>query len=1156
MEKYEFSPEELAFYENSGVPLIVYQYADKRIRTLAVSKQIVTTFKLKDLAEAYEIMEHDMYRYTHPDDIAGVANAALAFATEGGSFNILYRSLIGGEYHVIHAMGSHVYPTENIKYSVVWYLDEGPYTEGEMPSVDEVRQSYGQKLRENFVARSLHFDNLTGLPGMTYFFQLADIGCRMLQEQGYQPAIVYFNLSGIKYFNKKYGFSQGDQLIRSLSTILVNHFGLDNCSRLSQDHFAVYTKLEGLEEVLREIFDEALQINGGNTLPIKAGIYVEPPELTETSLACDRAKYACSTIQGAYESDFVYFNDNMQISEEKRHHILDHLDQAIEENWIQPFFQPIIRAANGCVCDEEALARWIEPGKGMLSPAEFIPVLEESMQIYKMDLHILDGILKKMKRQAEEGLFVVPTSLNLSRTDFDMCDMVEEICRRVDEAGVERSKITIEITESVVGSDIDFIKDQVEAFQAEGFQVWMDDFGSGYSSLDVLQTIRFDVLKLDMRFMKQFDQGEKSKIILTELVRMALSLGIDTVCEGVETAEQVAFLQEIGCTKLQGFHFCKPISFDTLLERYRTGTQIGFENPAESDYFSAIGRINLYDISVLCSDDADSLQDYFDTLPMAILETDGKIISVNRCNEAYRCFLAKNLMVDISKAGNFNEMPLETNTTFLRAIRQCAADGKKIFFDEMVAGGDMVHSMLRRIAKNPITGMSCLAVVVLAMQKNAEQNVTFAHIANALSSDYLSLYYVNTDTEHFIEYTPNSKEASLSVVREGNNFFSESQKDALKYIFKDDRDEFVKAFNRESVLQAIEEHDTFTCSYRLLINETPTYVNMKAARMSTSSHHIIVGVNNVDAQMQQQEAYERIKDEQSTYNRLMALSGDYVCIYAVDLKTDHYIEYDATDSYTELGLAKQGDDFFAVSHRNCRLVVHPEDQEMFITQIDKENILRILDATGSFSINYRMIIDDTYKYINLKGALVNEKDSPQLILGVVNIDQQVRREQEFDQQLMIAKSMANMDTLTGLKNKSAYDSLAEELDQKIREGIAEPFAVVLFDVNGLRKVNESRGNQAGDRQLKRAKSIICELFDHSPVFRIGGDEFAVIARGKDYEIADQLVEDLKDANLKRKEAGDIVIACGMARHQGEKTVAEVFRRADAKMYFNKRDLKH
>jgi EAL domain-containing protein (putative c-di-GMP-specific phosphodiesterase class I) len=222
-----------------------------------------------------------------------------------------------------------------------------------------------------------------------------------------------------------------------------------------------------------------------------------------------------------------------------------------------------------------------------------------------------------MNVQITEGLNVVPHSLNLSRSDFEACDIVEEICKRVDDAGVSRSKITIEITESIIGSDFEFMKKQVERFKELGFPVWLDDFGSGYSSMEMLQSIDFDLIKFDMSFMKRLDEGENGKIILAELMRMANALGMDTVCEGVETDEQVWFLREIGCSKLQGFYYTRPISFEMILDRYEKGIQIGFEDPEESDYYESIGRLNLYDMTAIASGDETTFNNIFNTIPVS-----------------------------------------------------------------------------------------------------------------------------------------------------------------------------------------------------------------------------------------------------------------------------------------------------------------------------------------------------------------------------------------------------------------------------------------------------------------------------------------------------------------------------------------------------------
>jgi diguanylate cyclase (GGDEF)-like protein len=424
-------------------------------------------------------------------------------------------------------------------------------------------------------------DYLTGLLNMNAFLRFAEHYRKIMHQRDSEIAVVFFNLSGMKSFNKKYGFSEGDILIKIMAEILAQEFGSDQSSRFGQDHFAVFTERKGLEAKLKNVFLEMKRANNGKTLNVRAGVYPDSMGIVESSLACDRAKAACNIHKDENRSYYWFYDKTMLERELRKQYVIDNLDRAIDENWITAYYQPIVRGTNRRVSDEEALARWIDPEKGMLSPAEFIPILEESKLIYKVDLRMVDIILEKLKNQKKAGLLLVPNSVNLSRTDFEVIDIVEEITNRVDAAGIPRKLLTIEITESIIGENFEFMKAQIERFQMLGFKVWMDDFGSGYSSLDLLQEIHFDVIKFDMRFMRQFNQKPESRVILRELVRMANALNSETVAEGVETAEQVEFLCEIGCTKMQGFYYCKPIPMAKILERYRTGTQIGFENQTE-----------------------------------------------------------------------------------------------------------------------------------------------------------------------------------------------------------------------------------------------------------------------------------------------------------------------------------------------------------------------------------------------------------------------------------------------------------------------------------------------------------------------------------------------------------------------------------------------
>ncbi len=426
--------------------------------------------------------------------------------------------------------------------------------------------------------RRVYTDSLTGLPNMRFFFRLAEAEQSRLLENGKQPVLLFFDMIGMKHYNRQYGFEEGDRLLCEVGEVLRRQYGEERICRFSEDHFVVVTDEETMEESLKAVFEECEEINRENPTPVRVGVYPDRVESVSVSVACDRAKYACEKHRQSYVSGYYVFDRDMVRELEEVRYIIRHLDQAIRDRWIRAYYQPIIRAEDGMICEEEALSRWIDPVRGLLGPDAFIPILEKARLIYKLDLYILDEVLRKMSEQVQMGMEIVPHSVNLSRADFDSCDIVEEIRRRVDDSGFSRSMFTIEVTESLVGRDFDFMKEQIGRFKSLGFRVWMDDFGSGYSALDMLGEIRFDLIKLDMRFLENFEGGEESRIILKNLIRMANEMGIETLCEGVETEAQVRFLRENGCGKLQGYYFSRPVPFEKIRERYQNSIQIGYEN--------------------------------------------------------------------------------------------------------------------------------------------------------------------------------------------------------------------------------------------------------------------------------------------------------------------------------------------------------------------------------------------------------------------------------------------------------------------------------------------------------------------------------------------------------------------------------------------------
>ena len=378
--------------------------------------------------------------------------------------------------------------------------------------------------------------------------------------------MLYFDISGLKFFNHHYGFSEGDQLIRALSLLLRKYFGAENCGRFGEDHFAAFTEGENITERLDSFFAEWKLANHQNTLPLRVGIYEDTFEHVSSSVACDRAKFACDTERNMGGSHYTFFNEGMEDAMESKEYVLNHFERALQENWIIAYFQPIVWAKDGTLCNEEALARWDDPKLGLLAPYKFISVLEDEGLLYKIDLYMVDRIIDYQLAKRKSHLPLVPISVNLSEHDFLACNMVKEISERLDGAHLPHNSLIVEITERSIGEDPELLRKVIEEFHAAGYSVWLDDFGSEYSSLNVLQNYKFELIKLDMKFLKKVETNSMSRLIIECVLELAKEAHIETISEGVETIEQAQFLKAAGCLKLQGYLYGKPAPVSERLQ--------------------------------------------------------------------------------------------------------------------------------------------------------------------------------------------------------------------------------------------------------------------------------------------------------------------------------------------------------------------------------------------------------------------------------------------------------------------------------------------------------------------------------------------------------------------------------------------------------------
>ena len=300
---------------------------------------------------------------------------------------------------------------------------------------------------------------------------------------------------------------------------------------------------------------------------------------------------------------------------------------------------------------------------------------------------------------------------------------------------------------------------------------------------------------------------------------------------------------------------------------------------------------------------------------------------------------------------------------------------------------------------------------------------------------------------------------------------------------------------------------------------------------------------------------EKMHDEEVAYGRINALAGTFLAVYVVDPETDRFRVFSSNESFDAYDLAKEGEDFFNETVRKGESIVYPEDLEKFRSRFTKEHILNEVENSDRFAMTYRIVMGGRPVYVQTRAAMVEEDEVKRLIVGISDYDLIVRQEKDNERRLAQAQNLANIDALTGVKNKHAYLDEEAHLDKLIAEKVVPDFAVVIFDLNDLKSVNDTEGHNAGDKYICDACKIICDIFKKSPVFRVGGDEFAVVATGEDFAHIDELLDRMKEHNEEALNDGGIVIACGMSKHYKDEKTALVFERADHNMYENKTALK-
>ncbi len=424
------------------------------------------------------------------------------------------------------------------------------------------------KLSEaNRVIDELERDELTGLLTRKAFLRKVSHVINDNREKSY--CIIAFDFDNFKSSNSLYGVEKCNEFLAYTAHEMMKAQPEGISGRYGGDQYILFfdyeknVNIERLNTLTKKILDTA-------PIPhqiVKMGVYSPIDTDAPLVINCDRAFLAISEIKGKYGKNLAFFEDDLQNHLLNEQRIIETMERGLEENQFQVFYQPKHETVTGHIAGAEALVRWNHPEYGFMAPNQFIPLFERNGFITKLDFFVLEQVCKDIKRWQQDGLPLIPISVNVSRFDFLDEGCIQKQLDFIEDYGINHNLLHMEVTESLYSENTDLIISQVKKTQDLGFMIEMDDFGAGYSSLGLLSTFPLNIIKLDISFVRNIKTNE---IVIENIIKMAHRMGLLTIAEGVETLEEYKILKSLGCDFIQGFYFSKPLpvrEFETYLKK-------------------------------------------------------------------------------------------------------------------------------------------------------------------------------------------------------------------------------------------------------------------------------------------------------------------------------------------------------------------------------------------------------------------------------------------------------------------------------------------------------------------------------------------------------------------------------------------------------------
>lgn len=1001
-------------------------------------------------------------------------------------------------------------------------------------------------------------DVRTGLYNKQMFFHTAEEILKEMEENVY--CLVALDIEHFKLFNEWYGQSAGNEFLVHIGTYLKEITDRTGgiAGYLGEDDFCILMpcESENLHYLQEEIMGYVKQYGGSAGFLPAFGVFNIEDRSLPMIMMYDRAVIAMSTIKGNYAKRVGQYDEVMMRKMKESHVLLSEVQKGLERNEFTFYLQPKCNMATGRIIGLESLVRWNHPEKGLVSPGNFIPYLEESGFIVNLDMYIWNEVCRYLRKWLDEGKELLPISMNVSRIDIYTMDVPEYLKSLAEKYNIPLNLLEIEITESAFAEELQIIPQMAENMRNAGFTVLMDDFGSGYSSLNMLKDVNIDVLKIDMKFLDMNERSaDKGLGILEAIIRMAKFMEMRMIAEGVETAEQVRLLVDMGCLYGQGYYFYRPLSievFENLLNE-----------PDNFDY-RGMDAVKMKSLGVRDFLNADM---FSETLIHNILggigfyKVSGSNVELLQVNEYYYKVMKSN-PIDLEEQRKhvqeriYNQDREEFMEIFAHAHTN-KLDGGTGEVRKICNDGSIIWICLRAFFMKALED-GCLyygAVSDVTEQKRREELLKSSKstmimeqkMNSILRQAKISSWEWNLESHTLIL---GNIQQNYQVTRDCLNIQGDQ---ATIYNFPDSllnlglldqayENKLLKYFQNIAEGNQIEDR---SFEIRLKLKDG-TICWIRAAYEFVGNEEGIP-VEAIGYYLDITKEKEENLQNQELIKTLEVFRNQSLYDFKVSLTRDRLCSSDCVEEWLEEIGCKSDMKFSNILERIFGKLILPSYRERFRIFTDKNRMLQAYkEGETTESLEYQRIYKGAKRWMCMTVNYVCFENGSDVFayIFIKDIDREKRQE------LHLTK-MAETDAMTGLYNRHAAKSKIEKYLQARNN---EPGAVIMFDMDNFKCINDVFGHTYGDSVIRQNAEKLQGFFRADDVIcRMGGDEFLVLCKNiKEDKIHEKLEKIIKEMAViyetdEKNIKFSISAGYAMVPEQGTE-FDELYRKADVALF--------